>query len=213
LKVYHTDKWTCCTGTVAQVTADYGISAYFHDGRGIYVNLYVPSHMTWTRSGERIAFTQSTDYPHQAFTEITITTDKPAAFPVYLRIPAWAGPKSTIEVNGKRVLESIEPGKFARLDRTWKDGDRIEIEFDMPTVLEAVDPQHPNLMAPVHGPLALFSVGAVPEKVSKHELLAASQVAADSADWRVKTAADAFILRPFTAIHDEHYRLYLNVEG
>ena len=33
-KVYHPYKWHCCTGTFSQVTADYGISSYFHDGEG-----------------------------------------------------------------------------------------------------------------------------------------------------------------------------------
>ena len=58
-----------------------------------------------------------------------------------------------------------EPGQFAKLERTWMNGDRIEIEFDMPTVLEPVDPQHPNLMATVHGPLTLFAVGDIPRKM------------------------------------------------
>jgi DUF1680 family protein len=212
-KFYHENKWTCCTGTFAQITADYGISAYFHDRDGIYVNLYVPSRVTWARGKDRIALTQRTNYPHHPTTEITVATEKTSAFPVYIRIPAWAGPKTTVAVNGKRILSSPEPGQFARLDRTWKNGDRIEIEFEMPTVLEAVDPQHPDLLAPVHGPLALFSVGAIPEKINKKELLAASQVSSGSTDWQAKTAAGTLTLRPFTAIEDEHYRLYLKVEG
>ncbi len=212
-KFYHPYKWHCCTGTFAQVTADYGISSYFHDGRGIYVNLYVPSRVTWMRAGERISLTQVTNYPHHPTTRIDITTDKPAAFPIFLRIPEWAGPGTTVAVNGKRVLTGPTPGRFASVERVWKSGDRIEVEFDMPTVLEAVDPQHPTLMAPVHGPLALFSVGAVPASIGRKELLAASQLAAGSTDWQVKTAAGVLTLRPFTAIEDEHYRLYLNMEA
>jgi DUF1680 family protein len=212
-RVYHPYKWHCCTGTFAQVTADYGISAYFHDERGIYVNLYVPSRVSWARGGERVSLTQKTSYPHTPTTEIAIGCDRLVAFPVYLRIPAWAGAKTTVSVNGKRVLSGPEPGKFARLDRAWKKDDRIEIEFDMATALEAVDPQHPTLMAPVHGPLALFSVGAIPEKMGKRELLAARQIAAGSTDWQASTGAGSFTLRPFTSIRDEHYRLYLNVEG
>ena len=46
-KFYHPYKWHCCTGTFSQVTADYGISSYFNDGEGIYVNLYVPSRVKW----------------------------------------------------------------------------------------------------------------------------------------------------------------------
>ena len=209
-KVYHPYKWHCCTGTFSQVTADYGISAYFHDDRGIYVNLYVPSRVSWSSGGARVSLTQKTAYPHQPTTGIVVTSDKAAAFPIHLRIPAWAGPKTTIAVNGKRE-PAAEPGQFARIDRTWNNGDRIEVEFDMPTVLEVVDAQHPGMFAPVHGPLALFTVGQPPASVGKQNLLAVRQVSSGSTDWQVKTAAGRLALRPFTSIADEHYRLYLNV--
>ena len=212
-KFYRDQKWTCCSGTFAQITADYGISAYFHDDAGVYVNLYVPSRIRWARGGERIALTQETHYPYQPNSRITIAAEKPCAFPILLRIPAWAGPKTRIAVNGKLALGSPAPGQFARLERTWKNGDRIEIEFDMPTRLEAVDPEHPGLQAPVHGPLALFSLGAIPARIGRRELLAARQVSAGSADWQAETAAGMLTLRPFAAIGDEHYRLYLDVES
>ena len=212
-KIYHPYKWHCCTGTFSQVTADYGISSYFHSPEGIYVNLYVPSRVTWGRSGDRISLTQLANYPHHPTSQIEITTDKPSAFPIFLRIPAWAGPKTSIAVNGKRIAASPDPGKFARIARTWKKGDRIEIEVDMPTTLEAVDPQHPNLLAPVHGPLALFSVGEIPATLRRQDLLAATQVASGSTDWQSITAAGKLNLRPFTVINDEHYRLYLDLKS
>ncbi|MGB8259988.1 MAG: beta-L-arabinofuranosidase domain-containing protein [Terracidiphilus sp.] len=213
VKVYHPYKWHCCTGTFAQVTADYGISAYLHDEDGIYVNLFVPSRVVFERGSERIALTQRTGYPFTPSTQIEIACDRPMHCPIWLRIPAWAGPATRVAINGKSVLASPEPGRFARIDRAWKKGDRIEIEFDMSTVLEAVDPQHPNLMAAVHGPLALFAVGATPASIGRRELLAATQIASGSTDWQAKTSAGNLTLRPFTAIADEHYRLYLNVEG
>jgi DUF1680 family protein len=212
-KFYHPYKWHCCTGTFSQITADYGISSYFHDGQGIYVNLFVPSRVAWKQGSARVSLAQHTDYPHRPATQIEVATDKQTSFPLYVRIPAWSGPKTSIAVNGKRIGDAPEPGKFARIDRTWKNGDRIEIEFDMPTVLEPVDPQHPNLMAAVHGPLALFAVGEVPAAVQKKDLLAATQTATGSTGWQAKTAAGPLALKPFTAIDNEHYRLYLNIES
>ncbi|HTB98213.1 MAG TPA: beta-L-arabinofuranosidase domain-containing protein [Terracidiphilus sp.] len=211
VKVYHPYKWHCCTGTFSQVTADYGISAYFHDDEGVYVNLFVPSRVTWSRGAEHISLVQRTEYPNQPRTEIEVGVRAASKFPVYLRIPAWAGPKTTIAVDGSRVLSGPTPGEFAKLERTWKSGDRIEIEFDMPTTLEAVDPQHPNAMAVVHGPQALFAVGDVPVSATKADLMSVSQVSASSMNW--KTASGAVTLRPFTAVRDEHYRLYLKVEA
>jgi DUF1680 family protein len=212
-KVYHPYQWHCCTGTFSQVTADYGISSYFHDSEGIFVNLYVPSRVTWSRGSKRVVLTQKTSYPHTPSTEVAIKTDNDVAFPMYLRIPAWAGAKTSVAVNGKRITESVEPGKFARVERTWKTGDRIEIEFDMATALEAVDPQHPNLVAPVHGPLALFSLRSAPTVMRMRDLLSATQVTTGSTDWQVKTKGEPITLRPFTAIGNEHYRLYWNVEA
>lgn len=210
VKVYHPYKWHCCTGTFAQVVADYGISAYFHDASGIYVNLFVPSRATWMRGSERLTLTQTTQYPHTQSSQIEVSVDSQSAFPLYLRIPAWAGPKTSIAINGKRAISGSEPGKFAKIERTWSKGDRIEVEFDMPTALESVDPQHPDLVAVVHGPLALFAVGTIPTTVSRSELLAISQVASGSTDWHAKTAGGSLTIRPFPAIEGEHYRLYLD---
>ena len=212
-KFYHPYKWHCCTGTFSQITADYGISAYFRDAESIYVNLFIPSRVTWKRGSDRISLTQKTTYPHTPATQIEVATDKQVSFPVYLRIPAWAGQKTAIAVNGKPIGSAVEPGKFARIDRTWRNGDRIDIKFDMPTRLEPVDPQHPNLVATVHGPLALFAVGEVPPVMSKQILLSAAQSAPGSTDWNAKTANGSLTLRPFTAIKDEHYRLYLKVQS
>ena len=212
-KFYHPDKWTCCSGTFSQITADYGISSYFHDTEGIYVNLYVPSRVTWSRGADRVTLTQKTSYPHHPSTEIVISSRKPTAFPIYLRIPAWAGPKTVIAINGKHVMASPAPGQFARLDRAWDEGDHIEVEFDMPTVLEPVDTKHSDLMAVVHGPLALFAVGPIPDKLASRELLSATQVSTGSTNWEAKTATGTLALKPFTVINDEHYRLYLKVDA
>ena len=86
-KFYHPYKWHCCTGTFSQVTADYGISSYFHDDDGLYVNLYVPSKVTWRRGSEQISLIQHTNYPHRPTSQIEISVAKASDFAVYLRIP------------------------------------------------------------------------------------------------------------------------------
>jgi len=34
-KVFHDSRWPCCSGTLTQIAADYGISSYFRDADGI----------------------------------------------------------------------------------------------------------------------------------------------------------------------------------
>jgi uncharacterized protein len=210
-KFYHPYRWHCCTGTFAQIPADYGISSYFFDSDSVYVNLFVPSLVNWKHGSHRVALTQKTEYPFRPTTQIEVEPDNSATFAVFVRIPEWAGPKTFIAVNGKRAETTPYPGQFARIHRTWKKGDRIEVEFEMPTRLEAVDPQHPKVMAAVYGPLALFAVGEVPATVRAEELGSVARVAGSSTDWQAKTASGVIKMRPFTAIRDEHYRLYFNI--
>jgi len=210
-KGYYKDKWPCCSGTFPQITADYGISSYLHDDSDIYVNLYVPSRVTWSAGGNRVVLTQKTAYPYNPTTSIEIGSAKAREFAIWLRIPAWAGPATSIAVNGRRVDVDLRPGSFARIQRTWAEGDRIEAEFAMQTSLEKVDPQRPDVVAPVYGPMALFALVPLPSRITRQDLLGAGKTSANSDTWRTETSAGPLMLKPFMAINDEQYRLYHTV--
>ncbi len=211
-KFYHPDKWPCCSGTFPQITADYGISSYFHDADGIYVNLYVPSRLNWSHGGAHLSLTQRTRYPHEAHSELIVGADRDVAYSLRLRIPAWAGPKTALSLNGKRMNVDLAPGHFATVARTWKNGDRVALEFDIPLHLEAVDPQHPSLVALKYGSLSLFALNPSSASVTGAQLLNARQISAGSFDWEVTTDGGKMALRPFEAITtDDSYRLYHNV--
>jgi uncharacterized protein len=212
-KVFHRDKWPCCSGTFPQLTADYGISAYYPSQDGIYVNLFIPSRLTWKQNNTRASITQQTNYPTANTTELKFDLERSENFTVYLRVPAWADAKTRVSINGKKVDSEVVPGKFLALQRSWKSGDRVEFELGMPLRLEAVDPQTPDTVALVHGPIALFGVGDLPSKFSKTQLLAAAPISSGSQDWRVAQDGKQIIFRPFTAVQDENYRLYQKVEG
>ena len=212
-KGYHTDKWPCCSGTFPQVTADYGISSYFYDEAGIYVNFYVPSRLSWQHHGANLALTQTTQYPHTAHTEFELKTDKEVHLSMRFRIPAWAGPKTALSINGKRMTTELIPGKFNTVSRSWKNGDRIALEFDIPLTLESVDPQHANLVALQHGSLSLFAIAPAVDQPARAELLHAQQVASGSTDWETATSKGKLGFKPFAAIQDEPYRLYHEVVG
>ena len=210
-KVFYKDKWPCCSGTFPQLAADYGISSYYPGKDGIYVNLFLPSRVTWLQNNARCTLTQQTSYPTSNATQIQFEMARPENFTVYLRVPAWADAKTRISVNGKRVEGDVAPGKFFPLARTWKNGDRVEFEIGMPLRLQAVDPQNPDTVALLRGPLALFGVGTLPAKFTRAQLLAAAAAAQSSEDWLVQTDAGRVTFRSFAAIGDETYRLYQNV--
>src|SRR6266550_1114363 len=92
-----------------------GTSSYYSDKDGIYVNLFVPSRVTWMRNGTRCTLTQQTTYPTSNATQLQLDMARPENFTVYLRIAAWTDYKTRISVNGKRAVGDIVPGKFFAL--------------------------------------------------------------------------------------------------
>ncbi len=207
-KTYFDLKCPCCSGTLGQIVADYGISSYLLNERGVFVNLYSPSSLRWRQNGSTLALEQATAYPLDSGVSITVSTATPQTFSISLRIPAWAGPNTEISVNGKRTERPVIAGAFHEIRRTWSDTDRISLLLDMPVRLEAVDDQHPDLLAVMQGPLALFAVGDRFLPFQRRELLTIKQTATRSSDWRVRTPDGAQIFRPYFAVGSTPTRLY-----
>lgn len=212
-KVHYKDKWPCCSGTFPQLTADYGISSYYASKDGLYVNLFVPSRVSWSQNDTPCTLTQTTQYPSANTTQFELGLSRPETFTVNVRIPEWAGSKTTVSVNGRSIGSEISPGKFLAVQRSWKNGDRVEVEFEMPMRLEAVDAKTPNRVALMHGPIALFAVGPIPPRLKRDQLLSATRVAPAGEDWQIQTDGGKLTLRPFASIMSEEYRLYQTVEG
>jgi DUF1680 family protein len=208
-KSWYGQKWPCCSGTFPQLTADFGISSYFATPRGLAVNLYAPSRVSWKQNSANLALTQSTSYPDNGDISLTLSADRQQQFPLFLRIPAWAGPATRVLINGRPAPHATpQPGTWLTLHRTWRNGDRIELTLDMPLRLLPLDPQHPDLVALAHGPVVLFAVLPTPKSFTPPQLLAARRASSASSDWLVTTDSDPVTFRPFASISAEHYRLY-----
>jgi uncharacterized protein len=204
-KGYYEQKWPCCSGTFPQITADYGISSYFRSGDGIYINLFVPSRVHWLQGTSRCSLEQRTQYPNSPEITFRFKTERPETFGLYLRVPAWAGSNTSLAINGKKVAVPFKAGSFAVLHRQWKDGDRIEYTVGMPYGLESIDPQHPNTVALLRGPLTLFAIDSPDGKFARSQLLGAEQ---HGRDYTVRHEQRPVLFRTYAEIQDEKYRLY-----
>jgi DUF1680 family protein len=209
-KVYSNHRFPCCSGTLPQVAADYGINAWLRDARGVYVNLYLPSSVRWVRDGARCSLEQSGDYPFADTMSIRVGTSRPTQFVVRLRIPEWAA-GARIEVNGERWRGAVEPGRFAAISRAWHDGDRIDLELPRRLRLESLDSRHSQVMALMSGPLVLFAIDGAGERAppQRAELLSARQVAPRR--WEAQVGPAPLTFLPFVAIDEEPYSTYLTL--
>jgi DUF1680 family protein len=213
-KVWYGQKWPCCSGTFPQLAADYHISTYLRSADGVYVNLFTPSRVQWKTETAKLGLMQETKYPFDNKVSIAVSASQPTEYTMYVRIPDWARSNPVLSVNGKRVSESVDAGTFASIRRTWKDGDRVELELPMPLRLESVDANHPDIMALVQGPLVLMAIGESQPTFARNTLLQAKATNNANGDWLANsTDGKSVTMRPFMTIDKESYNTYVLVKS
>jgi uncharacterized protein len=213
-KVWYGQKWPCCSGTFPQLAADYHVSTYLRATDGVYVNLYTPSTLRWTEGSSKFGLTQQTKYPMENTVQVNVAASQPGEFTLYFRIPGWATGDTVLSVNGKRITDGVQPGTFAAVRRTWKDGDRVELELSTPLRLERVDSQHPDQMALLRGPVVMFAVADSQPSFDRAELLRAKAAGNGSADFTANASnGSAVTMRPFQNINEESYSTYVKVNS
>ena len=96
---------------------------------GLVAAAYAPCEVHSAIRGTAIHVVEETDYPFRSAVRLTINPASPLRFSLQLRIPGWAA-GTTLRVNGQ-AEPTPTAGSFARIERTWKHGDRVEIDFPM----------------------------------------------------------------------------------
>jgi uncharacterized protein len=153
-KTYSTkdNSFWCCVGTGFENHAKYGEAIYYHSDKGIYINLFIPSELTWKEKG--IKLIQNTKFPEEATTHIVISEIKDAGAELYIRYPSWATSGAVITINGKNFKVNQNPGSYITLSRQWKAGDKIDISYPMALHLKSTN-DNPNMAAVLYGPIVL----------------------------------------------------------
>lgn len=235
------DFW-CCTGSMAESFAKLGDSIYFHDDdarddAGLYVNLFIPSEVKWSNKGIRLV--QETRFPDEETIRLTIHATKPVRMPLRIRVPYWAAGGSA-SLNGRRLEGFAAPASYFVLDRTWRDGDRVEITLPM-RLHAAPMPDDSSVVAVMYGPLVLAGkLGTAgltketlragptkPRTVPEYtgDPIAAPTIVAGSSDpatWIKRVASRSLEFRttgqtadltliPLNRILDERYAVYWNL--
>jgi uncharacterized protein len=153
-KVYSTptNSFWCCVATGFESHAKYAEGIYYHDNEGVYVNLFIPSELTWKEKGIKI--TQQTKYPEEATTHLSFQTDNDVIMSLYIRYPKWATSGARIKINGKIVNITQKPGSYIVFKRKWETGDKVDITYPMALHLIPAN-DNPNKVAIAYGPIVL----------------------------------------------------------
>jgi DUF1680 family protein len=228
--------FTCCVGTGMENHALHGDGIYCEDGSRLWVNLFAPSTAEWAARGLRL--TMATDFPAGEAATLSFELDEPQAFALLLRRPYWCGADFAIEVDGEAVAAGAAPerrggrqqydtsdaaSRYVAVERTWRDGDRVEIRLPKTLRLEPT-PDDPRRAAILHGPLVLAGeLGAELGDGPPPVLLAAERPVADWLEpvegrpgvfrtaagvGRTRDAASAERVVEFSPFHRLHRRRY-----
>jgi len=154
IKQFYWHEWPCCSGTYWQTVADYHNVIYFRDAGGIYVNLLVPSEATWRQGGQEVRLRQDTSFPETDSSRLTFEMARPGRFALRIRVPSWCEGFS-VTVNDEPVSVSAKPNTWATIERDWQPRDAVILRVPMTLRAVPIDPQHPQRVAILYGPLVL----------------------------------------------------------
>ena len=139
-------KWfgcACCPGNITRFVASIPGYMYATEGHGKTQNIYVNLYAQGTAKIGNIELEQTTDYPWDGKIRIAIKKGS-GKFAIKLRIPSWLKtsptnnnlytyqdktPNYSISVNGQALYP--ENHDYITLNRKWKKGDVIELNFPM----------------------------------------------------------------------------------
>jgi DUF1680 family protein len=142
----------CCTGTGAEEFSKFNNTIYFHDDRGIYVNLFIASELNWEEKGVRLR--QETKFPEQEGTALVFRAQRPLQLALNIRVPYWATQSSALKVNGQHLPVFASPSSYLTIERVWEDGDRVEVDMPMHLHVDPL-PGDESQQAMMYGPLVL----------------------------------------------------------
>lgn len=149
-----TSMW-CCVGSGLENHTKYGEFIYAHQKDTLYVNLFIPSQLTWKEKG--VTLTQETRFPDDG--KVTLRIDKAPKKGVTLKIrqPQWAehSKEYNVKINGKNEASIVEENSnYLTLHRKWKKGDVITFNLPMKVSLEQI-PDKKDYYAFLYGPIVL----------------------------------------------------------
>ncbi|MGC2638340.1 MAG: beta-L-arabinofuranosidase domain-containing protein [Acidobacteriaceae bacterium] len=120
----------CCTANFHQGWPKFTASLWMQSAdRGLAALAYGPCRVHTRIGSTDVSLTVQTAYPFSGNIQIRSEPAAPLTCPISLRIPGWVE-GARVRVNGENQ-EGVKPGGFFRIQRTWKAGDVISLEFPM----------------------------------------------------------------------------------
>ena len=132
----------CCPPNVMRLVASLGHYVATRDDTGVQIHQYAPARIaTRLASGRGLGLRMETRYPWEGSVRLTVEDGDGSRWALALRVPEWSG-RAAVRVNGDAVGAAPDGRGYLRLERDWRGGDAVEVDFPMEARL--VEP-HPAI--------------------------------------------------------------------
>ena len=180
----HAQGWPYYAEHLVMATADGGLATVLYAASKTRAKV---------ADGTTVTLTQESHYPFEETVTLQLAMDNNVAFPLYLRIPAWAK-NATVKVNGKRLKTEDATGQYVRVERTWQDGDIMTLDFPMTLRLRTWQANRHSVSVD-YGPLTLSL--KIKERYVQRD---SRETAIGDSKWQADADADAW---PTTEIYPD----------
>ncbi|MFJ6633631.1 beta-L-arabinofuranosidase domain-containing protein [Streptomyces sp. NPDC091376] len=203
------DNFSCDHGTALETQTKFGDTIYAHARDALYVNLFIPSEVTWDE--KRVTLRQETRYPESERVRLTVTSGG-GRFALKVRIPGWLDGRAVLRVNGRTAVTDTRPGRHATLERYWRTGDTVELTLPMELDRRPA-PDNPHVQSVTYGPVVLAGAYGAVESPTIPALDPASirRVPGDQVEFTAVAEGAQVPLLPFHRVHHQRYNVYFAV--
>jgi DUF1680 family protein len=163
----------CCPPNLVRFLASMPGFIYAQDSReAIYVNLYVSSDASFKVNNRELSLSVESQMPWGGTSRINLSAMEDIKANIKLRVPGWArnqpvpgglysyidklDKQTRVSINGNAIAATIDKSGYVSLDRNWKSGDVVEVEFPLEVRKVGADPkvkENQGRMAIERGPV------------------------------------------------------------
>jgi DUF1680 family protein len=120
-----------------RLVASLGHYVATRDDTGVQIHQYAPARIaTRLPSGHAVDLRMETRYPWEGSVRLTVEDGDGSRWALTLRVPEWSA-RAAVRVNGDTVAAAPDGRGYLRLERAWRSGDAVELDFRMePRLIE-----------------------------------------------------------------------------
>ncbi|MEE8703837.1 MAG: hypothetical protein SOH58_02350 [Olsenella sp.] len=202
------DENSCCHGTGLEDDFMYADGVYYHTDDELEVALFMPSHVEWEERG--VAVWQQVEQDRRGLRVTVRFAGADSRFRVRVRRPLWSAPEGLLLDGEPYEAETSADGRWLELERTWHDGDSLELSLPCSPRLEPA-PDDPDKVVACWGPyvLAFLTPSADFLRLGSEGRALGEVLVQDGDGPSFRVAGTGVRARPLCMLEGEDYQVYV----